>query len=159
MWLRKALSVHNVMCINYRHVILLLDEMKVREDLVFDKNGEVVGYVDIGDINNKLRELERSCKLLMKMACFMLHVHVQVGQAKEEGTPELATHILCTMARGIFIKLEFTIAHFPTNGKCVYMYMYMLFMWLTMTCVIKMLQEVNYTILCGVLFAIFMRLD
>ena len=28
-----------------------MDEMKVGEDLVFDRNGEVIGYVDIGDIN------------------------------------------------------------------------------------------------------------
>ena len=45
-----------------RHVVLLMDEMKVREDLVFDRNGEVIGYVDIGDINNSLRKLEKSCK-------------------------------------------------------------------------------------------------
>lgn len=45
------------------------------------------------------------------------------GQAKEEGdTTELATHILCTMVRGIFIKLEFPLAHFPTNGMYNYWY-------------------------------------
>ena len=29
-----------------------MNEMKVREDLVFDRNGEIIGYVDVGDINN-----------------------------------------------------------------------------------------------------------
>lgn len=38
-----------------------MDEMKVREDLVFDRNGEVIGYVDVGDINNQLKKLEKSC--------------------------------------------------------------------------------------------------
>ena len=44
-----------------RFVALLMDEMKVREDLVIDRNGEVIGYVDIGDVNNSLRKLEK-CK-------------------------------------------------------------------------------------------------
>jgi hypothetical protein len=38
------------------------DEMKVHEDLVFDKSGKVIGFTDTGDINNKLRLLEQSCK-------------------------------------------------------------------------------------------------
>ena len=46
-----------------RHVVPLMDEMKVREDLVFDRNGELIGYVDIGDINNQLRKLEKNCKI------------------------------------------------------------------------------------------------
>ena len=33
-----------------KFVILLLDEMKIQEDLVWDKNtGELIGYVDLGD--------------------------------------------------------------------------------------------------------------
>ena len=53
-------------------MVLLIDEMKVREDLVFDRNGEVIGYVDVGDINNRLRKLEKSCKICIinkKVVC------------------------------------------------------------------------------------------
>ena len=39
----------------YWHVVLVLDEVKIKESLVFDKHEtEVVGFVDMGDINNKL---------------------------------------------------------------------------------------------------------
>ena len=57
------LSILDVILTPCRHVVLLMDEMKVREDLVFDRNGEVIGYVDIEDINNWLRKLEKSCKM------------------------------------------------------------------------------------------------
>ena len=36
--------------------------MKIHEDLVFDKSsGEIVGFVDTGDFNNKMRLLEEQC--------------------------------------------------------------------------------------------------
>ena len=42
--------------------MLVLDEVKIKESLVFDKHEtEVVGFVDMGDINNKLADLEKEC--------------------------------------------------------------------------------------------------
>ena len=42
-----------------KHVIILLDAMKVREDVVFDKlTGEVIGVVNLGDVNNELKSFE-----------------------------------------------------------------------------------------------------
>ena len=36
----------------FRHVILVFDEMKIREDIVFDKStGEVTGFIDYGEAN------------------------------------------------------------------------------------------------------------
>ncbi len=35
-----------------------MNEMKVREDLVFDRSGEVIGFVDVGDINSRIQALE-----------------------------------------------------------------------------------------------------
>ena len=33
-----------------RYVVLLMDEMKIQEDLVWNKHtGELIGYVDLGD--------------------------------------------------------------------------------------------------------------
>ena len=44
----------------YRFVVLIIDEMKVREDLVYDKTGESLhGFVNLGDVNNQLQELEK----------------------------------------------------------------------------------------------------
>ena len=70
--------------------------MKIHEDLVFDRSGEVIGYTDTGDINNKLRSLEHRCK----------------GVEQDE----IATHMLTLMVTGMFIKLQFPYAQFPTTG-------------------------------------------
>ena len=44
-----------------KYIILLLDEMHVKEYLVFDKHsGQLIGFVNLGEINNHLLELERS---------------------------------------------------------------------------------------------------
>ena len=41
------------------YVVLIMDEMKVREDLVYDKTGNALhGFVNLGNVNNQLRELE-----------------------------------------------------------------------------------------------------
>ena len=35
----------------------VFDEVKIKEDLVYDKHsGEVVGFVNVGDVNNQLKE-------------------------------------------------------------------------------------------------------
>ena len=44
-----------------KNVIIAMDEMHVKEDLVFDKHtGAMVGFVNIGDINQHLRQFEQS---------------------------------------------------------------------------------------------------
>ena len=80
--------------------MLVFDEVKTKESLVFDKHEtEVVGFVDMGDINNKLADLEKECSTN--------HQH-----------PTIATHMLVLMVRGVFTGLRFSYAHFPvTNSK------------------------------------------
>ena len=81
-----------------KHVVLLLDEMKVKESLVYDKHeAQVVGYVDLGNVNDQLDKFER-----------------ETGDAVEP--PPVANHILAIMVRGIFIHLRFPYAHFPTRS-------------------------------------------
>ena len=42
-------------------VVLILDEMHIREDLVYDKyTGALIGFTDFGDINSHLLQLEHS---------------------------------------------------------------------------------------------------
>eukprot|EP00731_Ephydatia_muelleri_P006390 Em0003g638a len=44
-------------------VVLVIDEMFIREDLVYDKNNdELIGFTDLGDINNHLVAYEKSIK-------------------------------------------------------------------------------------------------
>ena len=81
-----------------RHVVLILDEMKVKKDLVLNNNsGEVIGFVNMGNVNDQLSELEQACK------------------EEKPQHPKLAKQMLVFMVRGIFQHLEFPYAHFPTT--------------------------------------------
>lgn len=78
-------------------VALLFDEVKIKEDLVYNKHtGEVIGFVDITDINQHLSAYEQSC-------------------SEESCKPKLATHMLVFMVRGICSKLEYPYAQFPVS--------------------------------------------
>ena len=81
-----------------RYCGLILDEMKVKENLVYNKfTGKVVGFTELGKVNDELLTLERAC----------------LG----ESTPKVvATQVLVVMVRGIFFKLDFPFAHFSTKG-------------------------------------------
>ena len=76
-----------------RSVVLLIDEMKVREGLVYNKySGEIIGFTKLGDINDDLLRLEN------------------------ENEQEVAKQILVLMVRGIMFRLVFPYAHFGTRG-------------------------------------------
>lgn len=82
-----------------KYIVLVFDEMKIREDLVFNKHtSQLVGFIDLGDVNNVLTELERQCT------------------NPDSLEDVVATHMLTFMVRGIFSNLEFPYAQFPTNG-------------------------------------------
>ena len=77
---------------------IVFDEMKVKESLVYDKfTGSVVGFTNLGEINNDLCALEQECR------------------EDREHAP-VANHLLVLMVRGIFFKLDFPYAHFGTVG-------------------------------------------
>ena len=90
-----------------RCTILLLDEMHIREDLVFDKHMRtMIGYTNLGDINTHLMKFERSLS---------------------EDTPnisqEAAKSMLVFMVRGLFNSLQFAYAQFPCcdlSGEMLY---------------------------------------
>jgi len=74
-----------------KFVVLLLDEMKVQENLVWDKHtGELIGYVDLGD--------------------------PAVNYATFEKVDSIATHILVFMLRSIVNPFKFSLANFATTG-------------------------------------------
>ena len=83
-----------------KHVVLIFDEMHIKEDLVFDKTtGELKGFIRLGNINDHLLNLESA----LSNDC--------AGQM-----PPLANSMLTFMVRGIFIDLHFPYAQFPCKN-------------------------------------------
>ena len=77
------------------YIVLLLDEMKVQESLVYDKYScHVVGFVEINDIKHQMNILENQTS---------------------SNLPPIATHLLTIMVRGLFTSCKFPYAHFPTD--------------------------------------------
>ena len=82
-----------------KHVVVAFDEMRIKEDLVYDKHtGKVIGFVNLGDVNNQLSALEVAC-----------------NSGKQQHL-EVATHMLALMVRGLVTGLQFPYAHFFTAG-------------------------------------------
>ena len=78
-------------------IVLSWDEMKIKEDLVFDKHTcNLVGFTNVGDINDILDKVEQ----------------------QTDGKPysNVSSHMLLFMVRGMFSSLEFPYAHFATRG-------------------------------------------
>ncbi len=77
-------------------VCILLDEMYIRENLVYTKStGKLVGYTAFGDINDHLLAFEKSLS------------------EKRNQDEEIAKTMLVIMVRGLFSKLRFPYAQFP----------------------------------------------
>ena len=98
LYLQKEMNIQ-LLPESKRYVALVIDEMKIKEDLVYDKkSGHIVGFTSLGDIGDILSELEQKCK------------------KDRSATPPVAQYILVIMVRGIFFKLDFPYAHFGTRG-------------------------------------------
>ena len=81
-----------------KYVVLVFDEMKIREDLVFNKHtSELVGFIDLVDANNVLTEFEQQC----------------TNPDSLENV--VATHMLTFIVSGIFSNLEVLYVQFPMN--------------------------------------------
>lgn len=74
-----------------KFVVFLFDEIKIQENLVWDKHtGELIGYVDLGDVD--------------------------INYATLKNVEEIATHILVFMIRSLVNPFKFTLANFSTTG-------------------------------------------
>lgn len=73
-----------------KFVILLSDEMRIQEDLVWDKNSELIWFVDLGDID--------------------------LNNAILKNTQELATHVLVFMVKSVVNPLSYSLATFATTA-------------------------------------------
>ena len=83
-----------------KHVMLLIDEMHVREDLVFNKHsGELIGFTNMGEINSCLTSLEKN------------------DDTSTSSPPMLLANSMVTfMVKGLFSRLEFPYAYFPCRN-------------------------------------------
>ena len=67
--------------------------MKIKEDLVYNKNtGKLIGYVNLGNVEQQLLLMEQNKKV----------------------TDYVATHMLAFMVRGLRTGLNYPLAHFTT---------------------------------------------
>lgn len=81
-----------------KHVTLIGDEMYIKEGLVFKQNGELIGYSDLGDINNHLLQLENEYK--------------NPSTAYQQ---QFATTVMVIMIRCLFTSFIFPYASFPAS--------------------------------------------
>lgn len=78
-------------------VCLVMDEMYIKEDLVYNKHsGELVGFANLGETNDQLLQLQKNLE----------------GE-KEDNTAALAKTMFVLMVRGFFVRLNFPYVQFP----------------------------------------------
>ena len=78
-----------------KNVVIIMDEMYIKEDLVFNKvSGELVGFSNLGDINSHLLQFQSSLE-------------------QEDSQEQLAKTMLVFMVRGLFSSLEFLYVQLP----------------------------------------------
>ena len=81
-----------------KYVCLVFDEIKVKEDLVYDKHSaSLLGFVKIGEVNDHLSKFEENA-------------------SSDTPKPNLATHVLTFMVSGILSNLEFPYVSFPCSS-------------------------------------------
>ena len=79
-----------------RNVGIAFDEMKIKSGLVYNKaSGKLVGFCEMGDMNAELMKFNDDC---------------------EKNSQDLATYMLCIMAKGLFSGLSFPLAYFSGLG-------------------------------------------
>ena len=91
-----------------QYVLLIVNEMNICEDLVYDKfSGDLIGFVNLGDINQCLLAFEQSLN----------------EELSTSTCTTLANSMVVFMARSLFTKLRFAFAQFPCydlNGDFLY---------------------------------------
>ena len=79
-----------------RYVGILQDEIRITEDLVYDKHsGELIGFVNLDQIGNSINHIEECIK---------------------DESPKLAKNVLVVMVRGVASNRKYPFAHFATSG-------------------------------------------
>lgn len=77
---------------------IIHDEVSLRQDLVFDDSGKLVGFVDLGSTQNSIDFLEKS-----------------LSSDNSSNSPDEATHMIVFMVIGLFSDWKMPVAFFPTT--------------------------------------------
>ena len=78
---------------NGEYAVLVVDEMKIKEDLVYNKHtGKLIGYVNLGNTEQQLLQME-----------------------EQSMVDKLGTNMLAFMLRGLNMNLSYIVAHFATS--------------------------------------------
>ena len=78
---------------------MLFDEIKIKSGLVYtNSTGCIVGFTELGDINEELNEFERKFQNSSTMST------------------ELATYVICFMARGSLKRFSYPVGYFSSRG-------------------------------------------
>ena len=81
-----------------RYVMIIMDEVHIKNDLVYDKHqGCLVGFIDLGNTNNRLLEFESAL-------------------CGDKSQPQLALSMLVLMVRGLFYKLNYPYVQFACSS-------------------------------------------
>ena len=92
-----------------KYVLLLLDEMHVKQDLVYDKStGQLIGFVNLGEINSHLLALEKCIRSTDPEESTS-----QSDQSSNTVESQLASTMMVFMVKGLLTRLQFPYAHFP----------------------------------------------
>lgn len=90
-----------------KHIALIADEMYIKEDLVYCKNtGDLIGFFDIGDINNHLLKLEEKYN----------NQQEDDHTSSSIQTPTLVKTMLVIMIRGLCTNFTFPYSSFPSTN-------------------------------------------
>jgi len=72
--------------------------MKIKESIAYNKHtGEMIGFVNLGDINNTTCDLQR-----------------ELNNTSDH--PSITSHLLTLMVQGVFFNLDFPLVHFGTDN-------------------------------------------
>lgn len=83
---------------HHLYMMLLMDEMHIKEGLVFDKHsGELIGFTNLGDMNDHIASLDTSGRLSQTLQ-------------------PLAKSMLVLMVRGLLSGFKFPYAQFPCSS-------------------------------------------
>ena len=81
-----------------KYVVLVMDEVHIKNDLVYDKyQGCLIGFTNLGETNNSLLKFESAL-------------------SGDEQYQQLATSMIVLMVRGLFFKLTYPYSQFACSS-------------------------------------------
>ena len=98
-------------------VVIILDEIYIKEELVYNKQtGELVGFTNLGTINQQLSEFEQSIQSVSESDPTTTTTQSPQTAVGSYAQPSLAKTMLVMIVRGLLTNLQFPYAQFPCHN-------------------------------------------